>query len=142
MAIGMARHGGLGIIHRFQTIEAQCEQIKKVKRAGVFMNPSPITISENTTYAEIKELKKIYSISSFLVVEDQPSDPNTKPKLKGILTNRDVLFGADNDTLIHKIMTPRETLIYYQVEDTFSHLDCDLNELLENCKQLLFKNKI
>lgn len=41
----MARQGGLGILHRFMPIEEQVNQIEKVKRAGVFINPSPVTIS-------------------------------------------------------------------------------------------------
>jgi IMP dehydrogenase len=41
----MARQGGLGILHRFMTIDQQVEQIEKVKRAGVFMNPNPVAIS-------------------------------------------------------------------------------------------------
>lgn len=46
----MARNGGLGILHRFLTVEQQVEQIEKVKRAGVFINPTPVTIAENMTY--------------------------------------------------------------------------------------------
>lgn len=57
MAIGMARQGGLGILHRFLTIEEQVDQIEKVKRAGVFMNPNPVTISEDATYRDVKHLK-------------------------------------------------------------------------------------
>lgn len=45
MAIEMARQGGLGVIHRFMPIEDQCEQILKVKRSGVFINPVPVTIA-------------------------------------------------------------------------------------------------
>jgi IMP dehydrogenase len=44
MAIEMARNGGLGIIHRFMPIEDQVGQILKVKRAGVFINPNPVTV--------------------------------------------------------------------------------------------------
>ncbi len=47
----MARQGGLGILHRFMPIEEQVSQIEKVKRAGVFINPSPVTISEDCTFA-------------------------------------------------------------------------------------------
>ena len=54
----MAKQGGLGILHRFLTIEEQVNQVEKVKRAGVFMNPTPVTISEDATFKEVKKLKK------------------------------------------------------------------------------------
>jgi len=96
MAIEMARQGGLGILHRFMTIDEQVEQISKVKRAGVFMNPSPVTISEDATFKEVKILKQKYSISSFLVVErkDYENSPRVSKaeskRIKGILTARDI----------------------------------------------------
>jgi IMP dehydrogenase len=51
MAIGMGRQGGLGIIHRFMPIEDQVEQIRKVKRSGIFINPVPVTINLDDNYA-------------------------------------------------------------------------------------------
>lgn len=67
MAIEMARQGGLGVIHRFMPIEDQCDQILKVKRSGVFMNPVPVTISVDENFAGVKKLMDKYGISSFLV---------------------------------------------------------------------------
>ena len=67
MAIEMARQGGLGVIHRFMTIEQQCDQILKVKRSGVFLNPNPISISKYETFSTVKKFMKKYEISSFLV---------------------------------------------------------------------------
>jgi len=68
MATEMARQGGLGIIHRFMPIEAQCEQILKVKRSGVFINPVPVTIRVDENYAGVKTMMERYGISSFLVI--------------------------------------------------------------------------
>ena len=51
MAFGMGRQGGLGIIHRFMPIEDQVEQIRKVKRSGIFINPVPVTINLDDNYA-------------------------------------------------------------------------------------------
>ena len=68
MAIGMARQGGLGIIHRFMPIEDQCNQILKVKRSGVFINPVPVTINIDDNFAGVQTLMEKYGISSFLVV--------------------------------------------------------------------------
>lgn len=56
----MARQGGLGVIHRFMPIEDQCEQILKVKRSGVFINPNPVIIRAEQTYAEVKNLMSKY----------------------------------------------------------------------------------
>lgn len=65
----MARQGGLGIIHRFMPIEDQCNQILKVKRSGVFINPIPVTIKKNDTFKKVKSLMQDYGISSFVVTE-------------------------------------------------------------------------
>ena len=67
MAIEMARQGGLGILHRFMPIEDQVNQILRVKRAGVFMNPNPVTIPKNYTFLDVKKMQEKYSINSFLV---------------------------------------------------------------------------
>ena len=50
MAIGMARQGGLGVIHRFMPIEDQAEQILRVKRSGIFINPVPVTVNLDENY--------------------------------------------------------------------------------------------
>lgn len=72
----MARQGGLGIMHRFMPIEEQCEQILKVKRAGVFVNPTPVTIRVDENYAGVKFMMEKYGISSFLVTADTKTSGN------------------------------------------------------------------
>lgn len=67
MAIEMGRQGGLGIMHRFMPIEDQCDQILKVKRSGVFVNPTPVTIKVDENFASVKLNMQKYGISSFLV---------------------------------------------------------------------------
>lgn len=148
MAIEMARQGGIGIIHRFMPIEDQVEEIKKVKRSGVFMNPNPVTIPSNATFKHVKELREKYSITSFLV-SDEINNGNllenrTRPNqvLKGIITNRDIQCFEFNDQLVKDFMTPLDQVISYEVEENFSTNNCDLNGLLFECKKLLFKNKI
>lgn len=102
----MAKQGGLGILHRFLTIEEQVNQVEKVKRAGVFMNPTPVTISEDATFKEVKKLKQKYSISSFLVIEkkDFVGSPrisgNNLKKIAGILTARDINCFQFDDQLV------------------------------------------
>ena len=67
MAIGMAKEGGLGIIHRFMTIEDQAKEIVKVKRSGAFINSNPITVNVNDTYKQVKQMIALHGVKSFLV---------------------------------------------------------------------------
>ena len=97
MAVAMARAGGIGIIHRFLTIQEQANEVLKVKRSGSVMIENPYSISSEKSvqfaldYAEDKE------ISGLLVVDSDS-------KLVGIVTERDLLF-ADPNTLIGDVMT-------------------------------------
>ena len=68
MAIGMAREGGLGIIHRFFSINEQVKEIKRVKKSGAFITNDPITVGPQSTYKEIKNLIEEYGVRTFLVV--------------------------------------------------------------------------
>ena len=124
-----------------------------MKRSGAFMNLNPITISIDSSFAEVKRMQKRYSINSFLVVEksddeekegDYPlSSPRRMSKqILGILTARDILGFDFDDQLVKDFMTPVDKLIYYEVDDSQSPNNCDLNALLLECKKLLFKNKI
>jgi len=148
MAIEMARQGGLGIIHRFMTIEDQIQEIRRVKRSGVFMNPNPVCIEENSNFREVKKLMKKYLISSFLVTAARnPEDsPRLGKKFKkiicGILTQRDIHCFQHDDEEVKSKMTPMSKLVYYEVGSEFDSGNCDLNAILEQCKSLLINNKI
>ena len=151
MAIEMARQGGLGIIHRFMPIEEQCEQILKVKRSGVFINPVPVTIAVDENYKGVKEMMDKYGIRSFLVTTETKqsggSSPRINPKhqkktLAGLLTNRDIQCFKFDDELVKDFMTPIDKVVYYEVRDDFEYASCDLNTLLQECKKLLLKNKV
>jgi IMP dehydrogenase len=102
MAIAMARSGGVGIIHRFNSIEEQVEQVKLVKRAENRIIKEPYRVSLNTTLDEIKYIMKTKKVHSLLVTEDN--------KLQGIVTERDIRFKHNGNTAM-TIMTPREKLI-------------------------------
>ncbi|PVE23166.1 IMP dehydrogenase [Microvirga sp. KLBC 81] len=103
MAIAMAQNGGLGVIHRNLEPEAQAEQVRLVKRyeSGMVMNP--ITIYPDETLADALAMMKHHGISGIPVVERGPS--NTKGKLVGILTNRDVRFANNPNQLVSELMT-------------------------------------
>lgn len=110
MAIEMARRGGLGIVHRYNTIEEQAQMIAKVKRAESFVITNPYTIGSETTVSEVRKLCKFYNVQTFLIVEEKEND-HQNLKLVGIVTGRDLRTAEDADLLIKKIMTPREKLV-------------------------------
>jgi len=103
MAIAMAQNGGLGVIHRNLEPEVQAEQVRLVKRyeSGMVMNP--ITIHPDETLADALATMKNHGISGIPVVERGPN--NTKGKLVGILTNRDVRFASNPGQPVSELMT-------------------------------------
>ncbi len=99
MAITMARQGGIGILHRFLTIEEETNQVLKVKRSGSVMIDNPYQISPDKSIEDAIELMNEKEVSGLLV-----ADSNSK--LVGILTERDVLFESENSKkLISELMT-------------------------------------
>ena len=105
MAIAIARQGGLGVIHKNMSIEAQAEEVHKVKRSesGVILNPFFLTPKHSVQEAE--DLMAKYRISGVPIVESFDNQ-----KLVGILTNRDLRFITDYSIEIKEVMT-KEPLI-------------------------------
>ena len=105
MAIAIARQGGLGVIHKNMSIEAQAEEVHKVKRSesGVILNPFFLTPKHSVQEAE--DLMAKYRISGVPIVESFENQ-----KLVGILTNRDLRFITDYSIEIEEVMT-KEPLI-------------------------------
>ena len=89
MATTMARQGGIGIIHRFLTIEEEAEQVLKVKRSGSVMIDNPYQISSEKSVEEAIDLMNEKEVSGLLIVDSDS-------KLVGVLTERDVLFESIN----------------------------------------------
>ena len=98
MAIGLARLGGLGVLHRNCTADEEAEMAKKVKRAESLVIKDVITISPTETVEYATGLMQKHNISGLPVVEGE--------KLVGILTGRDVRF-ADPSLLTKDVMTKR-----------------------------------
>ena len=99
MATTMARQGGIGIIHRFLTIEEEANQILKVKRSGSVMIDTPYQIFSDKSIEDAIELMNEKEVSGLLVVDSDS-------KLVGILTERDVLFEKeDSKKLVSELMT-------------------------------------
>ena len=123
MAVIMAREGGIGIIHRFLTIDEEVNQVLKVKRSGSVMIENPYTIQPEQTIQNAFNLMNEKGISGLLVTNNDSS-------LAGILTERDVLFESSNSSkLVMELMTK---------DVITAHVGIDL----EQAKLILKNNRI
>ena len=104
MAIAMAQHGGIGVIHKSLGIEEQAAQVRQVKKFESGMVINPVTIHPDQTLADARGLMEHYHISGIPVVERETG------RLVGILTNRDVRFATDPTLKVYELMT-RENLV-------------------------------
>ena len=123
LSIAIARHGGLGIIHRNMTAREQAEQVRRVKKSESGMILEPITIKPDQTIKEALVLMSEYHISGIPVISDNK-------KLLGIITNRDIIFEKDYSKQVEEVMT-RENLVVAPVGTT-----------LEEAENYLRKSKI
>ncbi len=124
LAIAMAQAGGMGVLHRNMTIEAQAEQVRQVKKFESGMVVNPVTIGPDATLAEALDLMERNRISGIPVVEPETG------KLVGILTNRDVRFASNMVEPVRNLMT-KENLI--TVNDGVSQ---------DEAKKLLHRHRI
>ena len=97
MAIAMARHGGIGVIHKNLSIENHVREVDRVKRSESGMILDPVTISSDKTIREALDIMAHFHISGVPVVDEE--------KLVGILTNRDIRFETNLDLLVSDRMT-------------------------------------
>jgi IMP dehydrogenase len=100
LAIAMAQAGGIGVIHRNMTAEAQAEEVIRVKKFESGMVVNPLTIHPDQTLREALAMMSENGISGIPVVER-----GSKGKLVGILTNRDVRFAANLNQPVSELMT-------------------------------------
>jgi len=104
MAIALAQAGGIGVIHKNLTPEAQAAEVRRVKKFESGMVVNPVTIHPDATLAEVRALMQQFRISGIPVVERGSN------RLVGILTNRDVRFATDPGVRVYEMMT-RENLV-------------------------------
>jgi IMP dehydrogenase len=121
-AIGMARMGGIGIVHRNMTIARQAAEVDKVKRSESGMIVDPITMSPEQRIYEALEVMQRYRISGVPIIREG--------KAVGILTNRDLRFVKDTTAEISTVMT-RENLVTVPPGTT-----------MERARELLHKHRI
>ena len=124
MAIAIAREGGIGIIHKNMSIEAQADMVDRVKRSENGVITNPFYLSPEKTVAEADELMGKFKISGVPICENG--------KFVGIITNRDMAFLSEEDFKqpISEVMT-KENLITAPVGTT-----------LQEAKELLKKHKV
>ncbi|MCH5163746.1 MAG: IMP dehydrogenase [Clostridiales bacterium] len=122
LAIAMAREGGIGIIHKNMSIEAQAEQVDKVKRSEHGVISDPFYIDPDKLVSDALVLMSKYKISGVPIVEND--------KLVGILTNRDLRFETNFNQPIRNVMT-KDDLVTAPVGTT-----------LEEAKNILGKHRI
>lgn len=122
MAITLARLGGIGVIHRFTSIDRQVEMVKRVKRAENITIDEPYAIPPDATIGDARRLSEKYKVTGFMVVENG--------RLIGILSRRDMLFQPD-DKKVRDVMTPRERLIVARGGIS-----------LDDAKELLWRNRV
>jgi IMP dehydrogenase len=123
MAIGMAREGGLGILHKNMAIARQVEEVNRVKRSESGMILDPVTVRADQKVSDVLALMDRSKISGIPVVDEGN-------RLIGIITNRDLRFEPDEDQLVSEIMT-RENLV-----------TAPLGTKLEQAERILQKHKI
>jgi IMP dehydrogenase len=115
MAIEMARYGGLGIVHRYNSIEDQAEMVIKVKRAESYTIKHPYTIHEKLPVGKLKDLSDKYGVNTFLVTEHFDdfllADHTYKLKLVGIITERDIRRAESGNQIVKELMTPLTKLV-------------------------------
>jgi len=123
MAIGMARYGGIGFIHKNMSIEDQASQIDYVKRSESGMIKNPITLTKDHSLLDAEKIMSTYKISGIPIVDEDGY-------LEGIVTNRDLRYRLLDETLIDEVMT-KENLVTSSVKTT-----------LEEAKKILMNHRL
>lgn len=124
MAIAMAQLGGIGILHRFMTIEQQAECVIRVKRSESLVVESPLTVFPGASVEQARQRMEENDVGGLMVVDEDNH-------LLGIVTNRDILLAPDKDLPMSLVMTPREKLVVASKDET-----------MEEARRKLFEHRI
>ncbi len=103
LAVCMAEEGGIGILHKNMSIEQQALEVRKVKKFESGVVKDPITVSPDTSIAELIKITEQHNISGMPVVQGE--------LLVGIVTSRDIRFETQLDQPVSNVMTPKSRLI-------------------------------
>jgi IMP dehydrogenase len=124
MAIAMAQSGGIGILHRFMTIEQQADCVLRVKRSEGLIVESPLTISPEVSVESARQRMAEADVGGLMVVDEENH-------LLGIVTHRDILLAPNVDIPVSQVMTPRERLVVASQDET-----------LEEARRKLYEHRI
>jgi IMP dehydrogenase len=124
MAIAMAQRGGIGILHRFMTIDQQTDCVSRVKRTESFIVESPLTIAPEASVGNARQRMADVGVGGLVVVDDENH-------LLGLVTHRDVLLAQNEEIPINQVMTPRERLVTAAQDET-----------LEEARRKLYEHRI
>src|SRR5690606_14753077 len=104
LAIAIAQEGGIGVLHKNMSIEAQATEVRKVKRSESGLISDPVTVGADATIGDALRLMAENKIGGIPVVDGAN-------KLSGIVTNRDLRFEKDYDKKVSMVMTPGSKVI-------------------------------
>jgi IMP dehydrogenase len=104
MALAMVRAGGIGVIHRFMTVERQAAEVSRVKRAEGFMVERPHSLPQDATVHEARARLAEHNIGGLVVLGQDD-------ELLGLVSTRDLMFEHDPQRPIAEVMTPRDKLV-------------------------------
>lgn len=104
MAIAMAQSGGIGILHRFMTIEQQVKQVQKVKRARGFIVENPYSIGIDASVSEAADSMRRHQVGGLVVTDENG-------RFAGIVSRRDILLAPPEKNLVRQVMTRRENIV-------------------------------
>lgn len=123
LAIAMAQHGGIGVVHKNMDIDRQAAEVRAVKKFEAGMVVNPVTVHPDQSLAEALEIMDRHNISGIPVVRRRSG------RLAGILTNRDVRFATDTSQPVRELMTKKVVTV---TEDVSA----------EEARHLLHKHRI
>lgn len=109
MAISLAQAGGISVIHKNMSMQAQADQVRRVKRFESGVVRDPVTVSPDCSVQEVRELMLANHFSGVPVID-------TRGELVGLVTRRDVRFEEHSAATVSQVMTPKERLITTHVE--------------------------
>ena len=135
LAIAIAREGGIGVIHKNMSIEAQAQQVKSVKRAENGMISNPVSILRNKTVGRALAMMKEFKIGGIPVVDNENH-------LVGIVTNRDLRFRRDMEQLIDDVMTKENIITTHQSTDLEAAADILQHHKIEKLPVVDADNKL
>lgn len=124
MAIAMAENGGIGIIHRFMTVEQQVKQVRNVKRSQGFIVENPYEIQEEASISDARALMKKEKVGGLVVKDDQGN-------FIGLLTSRDLLLAPVEYNRVKEVMTDVKKLVIASPGVT-----------PETARKILYKHKV